>query len=78
MSITSQILPISINDIKDRYYDGLEVSEDEIIAIKNYDAYRIRELNSARNDSEFKLKYLKLQALANLSNYRHFLNTDLV
>jgi len=76
MSFDTKILPISINDLKDRYFDGLPLSDKEKMALHNFDQYRLVKLNGAKSDTEFKLVYLKIQAMANLSSYKYFLNSD--
>lgn len=78
MKLDATILPVSINDLKDKYFDGLSLTEEEELALRNFDRYRIEKLNAAKNDSAFKLEYLKIQAMANLSSYRYFLNMDLL
>ena len=77
MSINTKILPISINDLRDKYFDGLHLTQEEESALRNFDQYRIQKLNSAKSDMEFKLYYIKIQALANISSYRYFLNSGL-
>ncbi len=78
MKLDSKILPVSINDLRDKYYDGLPLTQDEEMALSNFDQYRIQKSNAAKSDAEFKLVYLKIQAMANLSSYRYFLNLDLL
>ncbi len=78
MKLETKILPVSINDLRDRYFEGISLSEEEEMALSNFDQYRLNKLNSARSDAEFKLIYLKIQAMANLSSYRYFLNMDLL
>ena len=65
--------PTSINDLRDKYYDGVELSEEELLAIQNYDKYRIEYLNSSENEEEFDKRYLELQAKANLASFKDFL-----
>jgi len=65
--------PTSINDLRDKYYDGQELSEDELLAIQNFDKYRIDYLNSSETEDQFDTRYLELQAKANLSNFVDFL-----
>ncbi len=50
--------PTSINDLRDKYYDGAELSEEELLAIQNFDKYRIEYSNSSQNDEEFDKRYL--------------------
>ena len=54
------------------------MTPEEEQALQNFDQYRIEQLNAAKTDAEFKLRYLKIQAMANLSSYRYFLNLDLL
>ena len=65
--------PTSINDLRDKYYDGVELSEDELLATQNFDKYRIEYLNSSVNEEEFDKRYLELQAKANLASFKDFL-----
>jgi hypothetical protein len=78
MKVDSKILPVSINDLRDKYFDDLPLTEEESRALENFDRYRLHVLNAAKNDADFKLKYLKIQAMANLSSYRFFLRSDLL
>jgi hypothetical protein len=63
----------SINDLREKYYDGKELSEDELLAIQNFDKYRIDYLNSSETEEQFDKRYLELQAKANLSSFTDFL-----
>ncbi len=76
MKIDSKILTTTINDLRDKYFDDLPLMEEEELALDNYDQYRIKKLNSATSDEEFKLFYFKMQAMANVSSYRYFLDTE--
>jgi hypothetical protein len=67
-------LPVSINDIRDKYFDDLPLSQEEDLALKNFDKYRMEYLNSAPNEEVFEKRYLELQAKANLSSYTEFLD----
>lgn len=69
-------LPVSINDIRDKYFEDIPLSEEEKRALRNYDRYRMDYLNSAPNEEVFEKRYLELQAKANLSSYTEFLNID--
>ena len=66
--------PTSINDLRDKYYDGKALSPDELLAIQNYDKYRIDYLNSSEDEETFEKRYIELQAKANLASYREFLD----
>jgi hypothetical protein len=78
MKFDTKILPVSINDLKDKYFDGSSLTKEEELALTNFDHYRIQKLNATKSDAEFKLCYLKIQAMANLKSYRYFLNIDLL
>lgn len=67
-------ITITINDLKDKDFAGLKLSEEELTALKNYDRYRIIYLNSSNNEEEFSKRYIELQAKANLSPYQEFLS----
>jgi hypothetical protein len=67
---------ISINDLRDKYFDGAHLSEEERIALKNYDEFRVIRLNEVVEDVHYKREYIKIQALANIVNYTDFLNFD--
>lgn len=67
---------LSINDLKEKEYNSVDLSQNERIALKNYDRYRITELNKQTNEKAFQTKYLQLQAMANLSPYEEFLKED--
>lgn len=78
MKVETQLLPVSINDLRDKYFDDLPLTEEEERALDNFDRYRLQQLNAAKNDEEFKVIFLKIQAMANLSSYRYFLYVDLI
>lgn len=66
-------LPISINDLRERYYDGHSLSEQEFLAIQNFDKYRLAYLNSSENEEEFDKRFIEIQSKANLSPYTDFI-----
>lgn len=67
------LLSITINDLKDRYFEGQKLTQEELLAIQNYDKFRLEYLSSATDGKEFDRRYLELQAKANLSPYTDFL-----
>jgi len=69
-------LPVSINDIRDKYFESIPLSEQERAALNNFDKYRMEYLNSAPNEEAFEKRYLEIQAKANLAAYTDFLNTE--
>ncbi|TND10271.1 MAG: hypothetical protein FD123_519 [Bacteroidetes bacterium] len=64
---------VSVNDIRDKDFNGDALSEKERQALRNFDHYRLTELNKQQNDMDFHECYRKLQVLANLADYREFL-----
>lgn len=66
----------SINDLREKDYKDIELLPNERLAIKNFDRYRISELNKQTSEDKFHNKYLQLQVMANLSPYQEFLKED--
>lgn len=75
--IDSDSLLISINDIKDKYFEGEELSVEETLAMKNYDKYRLEYLNGSQDEADFDNRYFQLQVMANLHPYTEFLDIEL-
>ena len=69
-------LPVSINDIRDKYFENMPLTEQEKSALNNFDKYRMEYLNSAPNEEIFEKRYLEIQAKANLAAYTDFLNAE--
>lgn len=67
---------LSINDLRDREFNGESLSEEERTALKNFDRYRIEQLNGISDDKEFHERYRQLQVMANLGDWKDFLNID--
>lgn len=63
----------SINDLRDRDYEDIDLSTNERLALKNYDRFRITELNNQTSESKFHNRYMQLQVMANLSPFEEFL-----
>ena len=63
----------SINDLREKDYQDIALLPNERLAIKNYDRYRISELNKQTTEDQFHNKYMQLQVMANLSPYEEFL-----
>ncbi len=66
----------SINDIREKDYQNLDLLPNERLALKNYDRYRIAELNKQTTEEKFHSKYMQLQVMANLSPFEEFLKED--
>jgi hypothetical protein len=69
-------LPVSINDIRDKYFEDIPLTDEERRALTNYDKYRMDYLNAAPTEEIFEARYLELQAKANLASYTEFLNAE--
>lgn len=66
----------SINDLREKDYKDIALLPNERLAIKNYDRYRIIELNKQTSEDKFHNKYMQLQVMANLSPFEEFLKED--
>ncbi|MBL4668120.1 MAG: hypothetical protein JKY30_02505 [Flavobacteriales bacterium] len=66
----------SINDLRDKDYDNIDLLPNERLALKNYDKYRITELNNQTSEDKFHAKYMQLQVMANLSPFQEFLKEE--
>lgn len=64
---------VSINDLRDKYYNGVRLTEEERQALERFDRYRLEQLNSQKSEELFHKEYLRLQILANLNHYTEFL-----
>lgn len=64
---------VSINDLRDLEYKGIELTPQQRLALKNFDRYRINELNKQTSEKHFHKRYLQLQVMANLTPYDEFL-----
>ncbi len=67
---------ISINDLRDIEYKGIELTPQQRLALKNFDRYRINQLNIQESEQKFHKKYLQLQVMANLTPFEEFLKEE--
>lgn len=67
---------LSINDLRELDYSNDTLTNNEKIAIKNYDKFRIEELNKQVSEQKFYARYMQLQVMANLSPYEEFLKEE--
>ncbi|MCO6500788.1 MAG: hypothetical protein J5I47_10475 [Vicingus serpentipes] len=67
---------ISINDLRELEYKDLDLKPNERLALKNFDRYRIVELNKQKTEEQFHNKYMQLQVMANLSPFEEFLKEE--
>lgn len=63
----------SINDLKDKEFSGIPLTEEEKKAIHNFEQFRLKALNSISEEEKFHLVYRKFQVLANLCPWTNFL-----
>ena len=67
---------ISINDLREREFNGESLSKKEKQALSNFDKFRIATLNNQEKEEAFHKKYRELQAMANLTPYEEFLKAE--
>ncbi|MFI5205261.1 MAG: hypothetical protein ACHQF2_12255 [Flavobacteriales bacterium] len=72
-SLKQSVLPVTINDLREKDFSGNEISAEEREALENYDQYRIEYLNASNTEEEFHKRYFELQAKANLAPFTEFL-----
>ncbi|MFO0357307.1 MAG: hypothetical protein ACK50A_10145 [Sphingobacteriaceae bacterium] len=77
-SKSTKTLTNSINDLRDKEFSGEKLSSEEKFALSNFDKYRIKVLNSQESEEAFHEAYRKIQVIANLGDWRDFLNEDLI
>ncbi|HTF03046.1 MAG TPA: hypothetical protein VK826_03440 [Bacteroidia bacterium] len=65
---------MSINDLRDKEFNGDTLTSEEQTALLNFDRYRIEQLNGIHDDKEFHERYRQLQVMANLGDWKDFLN----
>ena len=64
----------SINDLREKEFNGEPLTLKEKQALVNFDRFRLNQLNSQTDDLTFHKKYQELQVMANLGEYTEFLN----
>lgn len=67
---------VSINDLRYKEFNNIELSSEEALALRNFDKFRIAELNKITSDEAFHVRYRELQVLANLGDYKEFLKEE--
>ena len=63
----------SINDLREKEFNGEKLGKKEKLALMSFDKYRIAILNKQESENDFHKKYLELQAMANLTPFEEFL-----
>ena len=69
-------LVVSINDLRDKEFSGFKLSAEEKFAVSNFDKYRLKVLNSQKDEDKFHYQYRQLHVIANLGDWREFLNEE--
>lgn len=64
---------VSINDLREKELDGANLNEKELIALHNFDKYRIAELSKIKNEQAYHKRYSQLRIMAQLVPYEDFL-----
>ena len=64
----------SINDLREKEFNGGRLTPGEYNALSNFDQYRIKELSEQSTEEGFHQKYMEFQAMANLTPYLNFLD----
>lgn len=64
---------VSINDLREKDFNGEFLSQEQKRALENFDKFRLAELEKISNDMEFHERYRQLQVMANLGDYKEFL-----
>lgn len=72
-SLKQSVLPVTINDLREKDFSGQSISAEEREALENYDQFRIEYLNASKTEEEFHKRYFELQAKANLAPFTEFL-----
>ena len=67
---------ITINDLRESDFNGKPLSHQQRLALKNFDRYRIYELNQQISEAAFNEKYRQIQVMANLSPFKEFLKEE--
>jgi len=63
----------SISDIRDDYFDGLELTRLERKALKAFDVYRLKTLTEAKDTNLFTIKCRELRRIEHTKDYREFI-----
>ena len=64
---------VSINDLREKEFNGEALTLEEKQALLNFDKFRLEELEKQPNDMAFHERYRQLQVMANLGDYQEFL-----
>ncbi|MFK8044371.1 MAG: hypothetical protein AB8B72_02670 [Crocinitomicaceae bacterium] len=64
---------ITINDLRDYYFENKPITGDQISALKAFDKYKVNKLREYEDDFAFQKQYLDIQIIENTVDYREFL-----
>ncbi|MBI4947212.1 MAG: hypothetical protein HY840_12530 [Bacteroidetes bacterium] len=67
---------ISISDLRNKEFLNENLSEEELQAIRNFDRFRLRELNKLKTDFDFNARFCELQIMSNIADYKEFLKEE--
>lgn len=67
---------VSINDLRDREFNGESLCSEEKLSLANFDHYRIEILNAQTSDMSFHESYRQLQVMANLADWKDFMDLE--
>ncbi len=70
---TTTPLIVTISDLKDDYFDGIELTDEQKTALKNFDRLRLKTLSESVDDNDFQRRYFELQRKENTEDYKHFI-----
>ena len=76
LKIKSNQNALSINDLRELYFNGVKLSSKQQLAIRNFDKYRLVELEKVKEKPHFHQVYFKIQAMANLTDFSEFLDLE--
>lgn len=63
---------VSINDLREKELDGASLNEKELIALHNFDKYRIAELSKIKNEQAYHKRFSQLRIMAQLVPFEDF------
>lgn len=78
LNTQSEDLVVSINDLRDKEFSGIKLTQEEKLALVNFDRYRLNVLNAQLEKETFHYQYRQIQVIANLGDWRDFLNREFV
>lgn len=67
---------VTINDLKEKEFNQEELTPQQRLALKNFDRYRITQLNAQKSEVAFQKKYFQLQVASKLTSYEEFLKEE--